>query len=101
MATATIGSMQEFQSGTEPIMAYLKRLQAYLDANEVAEGKRTSVLVSTIGYKTYGVLRSLIAPDTPQSKSYDILIQALKKQFHADNSQTEVSNASRATDVAK
>ena len=79
MATAAIGSMQEFQPNTKPIMAYLERLQAYLDANSVSEGKRTAVLVSTIGYKTYGVLRSLITPDTPQSKSYDTLVQALKK----------------------
>ena len=81
MATSTIGSMQEFQPGAEPIMAYLERLQAYLDANDVAEEKRTSVLVSTIGYKTYGVLRSLIAPDTPQSKSYSVLVEALKKHY--------------------
>ena len=66
--------MQEFQPNTEPIMAYLERLQAYLDANDVTKGKRTSVLISTIGFKTYGVLRSLITLDTPQSKSYDTLV---------------------------
>ena len=43
MATAKIGSMQEFQPGAEPIMAYLERLQAYLDANDVhvVDAKRT------------------------------------------------------------
>ena len=52
MATAMIGSMQEFQPGAESIMADLERLQAdlerlqaYLDANDVDKGKRTSVLV--------------------------------------------------------
>ena len=73
MATATIGRMQEFQPGSEPITAYLERLQAYLDANEVADGKCASILVSTIGQKTHAVLRSLMEPATPQSKS------ALKK----------------------
>ena len=47
-----IGTMQEFQPGTEPILAYLERLDAYLHANAVAEEKRSSVLVSTIGHKT-------------------------------------------------
>ena len=81
--SAHTGTTDEHRTGTtdEPITAYLERLQAYLDANEVAEGKRTSVLVSTIGYKTYGVLRSLIAPNTPQSKSYDNLVQALKIHY--------------------
>ena len=59
MATATIGSMQEFQPGSDPITAYLKTLQACLDANDVAKGKRTSLLVSTNGYKTYGVLHCM------------------------------------------
>ena len=41
------------------------------------------MLVSTIGYKTYGVLRSLTAPDTPQSKScYSVLVEDLKKCYH-------------------
>ena len=39
------------------------------------------MLVSAIGHKTYAVLRSLMAPATPQSKSYDVLVQALKKHY--------------------
>ena len=48
MATAAFGTMQEFQPASETIMAYLERLQAYLDANDVATAKRSSFLVSTI-----------------------------------------------------
>ena len=39
------------------------------------------MLISAIGYKTYAVLRSLIAPATPQSKLYNDLAQALKKHY--------------------
>ena len=81
MATSTIGTMQEFQPGSEPITAYLERLKAFLDANEIADDKRASVLISTIGHKTYAVLRSLMAPATPQSKAFDVLEQALKKHY--------------------
>ena len=81
MATAIIGSMQEFQPGAETITAYLERLQAYLDANDIAEEKRASVLVSMIGHKTYDVLRSLMAPETPQKIEYKVLIRALKKHY--------------------
>ena len=81
MATATIGTMQELQPGAEPIMAYLERLKAFLDANGIANDNRAAVLVSTIGHKTYAVLRSLTAPATPQSKSYADLVQALKTHY--------------------
>ena len=81
MATSTIGTMQEFQPGSEPITAYLERLKAFLDANEIADDKRASVLISTIGHKTYAVLRSLMAPATPQTKAFDVLEQALKKHY--------------------
>ena len=81
MATATVGSIQEFQPGAETISSYLERLQAYLDANDVIAAKRSSFLVSTIGPKTYSVLRSLLAPDTPQSKQYKTLVDVLKKHY--------------------
>ena len=81
MATAAFGTMQEFQPVSETIPAYLKRLQAYLDVNDVTTAKRSSFLVSTIGLKTYAVLRSLLAPDSPQSKPYKTLVEVLKKHY--------------------
>ena len=37
--------------------------------------------MSTIGPKTYAVLRSLLAPDTPQSQPYRALVDVLKKHY--------------------
>ena len=81
MATATCGSLQEFKPEQETITAYLERLKAYFDANEVPSAKRVPVLLSIIGPSTYSILRSLMAPDTPQSKSLDALIKALKNHY--------------------
>ena len=47
-----IGTMQEFQPGTEPILAFLKRQDAYLHTNAVAEEKPSLVHVSTIRHWT-------------------------------------------------
>ena len=52
-----------------------------MDGNDVATAKRSSFLVSTIGPKTYAVLRSLLAPDTPQSKPYKTLVEVFKKHY--------------------
>ena len=81
MATSAFGKIQEFEPGTETITAYLERFKAYLDANDITNAKRSSILVSTIGPKAYAVLRSLMAPDTPQSKSYTVLTDVLKKHY--------------------
>ena len=81
MANATFEQLREFHPGSETITAYLERFKAYLDANDVASGKRSSTLVSSIGPKAYAVLRSLMAPDTPQSKSYNVLVDVLKAHY--------------------
>lgn len=79
MATTTCGTLQEFKPECETITAYLKRLKAYFDANNVPSAKRVAVLISIIGPKTYLAIRSLMAPDSPQSKS---LTKALKNHYN-------------------
>ena len=81
MATPTIGFMQEFQPGSESITAYLEQLNVFIDANEIADDKRASVLISTIGHKTCAVLHSLMAPAAPQSKAFVVLEKALKTHY--------------------
>ena len=66
--------MQELQPGSKTINAYHKRLLAYSDATNVPTTKRSSFLVNTIGVKTYAVLRSLLAPETPQAKPHKTFV---------------------------
>ena len=73
MATAAYGTLQEFKPEQETITAYLERLTAYFDANSDPNAKRVPVLFSVIGSKAYSVLRSLVTPESPQSKSLDAL----------------------------
>ena len=75
------GSLQEFSPEKETITAYLERLKAYYDANDIPSAKRVPVLLSVIGPQTYSILRSLMAPDTPQSKSLAVLTKALKDHY--------------------
>ena len=82
MAKSTYGTLQEFKPECEPITAYLERVKAYFDANDVPTNKRVAVLLSIIGPKTYAILRSLMAPDTPQSKSLETLTKALEKHYN-------------------
>ena len=81
MATAALGTLQEFKPDAETIAAYLERVNLYFEANDIAAEKRVVVLLNAIGSKTYSLLRSLTAPDLPQSKSLDALVKMLKDHF--------------------
>ena len=81
MAAQLYGSLQEFKPECESITSYLERLKAYYDANDIPAAKRVPVLLSVIGPQTYSILRSLTAPDTPQSKSLVQLTKALKDHY--------------------
>ena len=70
-----------FIEGSETFINYKERLDAHLTAHDVAAAKHTAVLLSSIGAKTYGILRSLTAPDLPSEKSYQELCAILQKHF--------------------
>ena len=75
---AQCGRLKEFNADSEPITAYLERIELFFEANEVTDGKRVPILLSNIGAKTYGLLRSLTAPITPKESSFKELSELLK-----------------------
>lgn len=78
---ATIGKLSEFVPGSETVAAYSERVQLFFEANEIPESKHVAVLLSVLGGKIYTLVRNLVAPDSPKDKSYEELIEALKKHF--------------------
>lgn len=81
MATRQLGRMQEFEPETESISAYLERLQMFFEANDIADEKKVSVLLTVIGKSHFSLLRNLLAPESPKDKSLDELITVLKTHF--------------------
>ena len=79
-----VGAIGEYDSETETIAPYLERLHMYLTANGIEEDKKVSVLLTVIGAKTYGLLRSLFSPVLPQEKTYEELVARLKSHFSPD-----------------
>ncbi|GBO23854.1 Transposon Ty3-G Gag-Pol polyprotein [Araneus ventricosus] len=80
---STIGSIGEFDV-SNPISwdNYAEQLKFFLEANEITNAeKKRAVLLAVCGIKTLGVLRSLLAPESPSTKSYDDLIKVLKEHF--------------------
>ena len=78
---AIIGHIGEFKPEVENITTYLERIEVFLVANDIANEKKSAVLLSCIGSKTYGVMKNLCAPDLPASKDFATLCTTLKSHY--------------------
>ncbi|XP_070389115.1 uncharacterized protein [Dermacentor albipictus] len=76
-----LGQMEPFDDSTSDWTSYDERLSSYLRANKVPADLQVDVFVSLIGPKTYQLLKSLTAPDTPTSKSLSELREVLSKHL--------------------
>ena len=71
----------KYTISTGSITIVLERLHLYFDANDVANAKKVSVLLTVIGSKTYSLLRGQLAPTLPKDKSLKDLEKLLKDHF--------------------
>ena len=76
------GRLQEFNSATESVTAYLERVDLFFAANEIADDKKVAVFLSSVGATTYALLRDLSAPDKPADKTMGQLTTILKGHFN-------------------
>ena len=75
---ATIRSIEPFDPSTGDWSSYAARLDQYIAANDVPEGRKVATLLTVIGSAIYKLLENLLTPDQPATKSYAELIAALK-----------------------
>ena len=81
MGSRNFGQLEEFNPRTDLWQAYVERANLYFQANGISEEKQLPVFLSSIGGKTYGLLRNLMAPTLPKDKPLDEVIAVLKKHF--------------------
>ena len=75
------GQLTAFDPEAENISTYLERVSLYFAANDIGDGKKVSVLLTEIGTKNYGIIRSLVAPALPQDKTFADLVTVLTDHF--------------------
>ena len=78
---ATFGNVGEFVVENETIASYLEWVQLFMEANNMKADKKAAVLLSVIGAKTYGLIRSLVAPEDPSSMKLEELFELLRNHF--------------------
>ena len=77
----TYGQLQEFQPDSDSVTSYLERVSLYLDANGIADGKRVTILLSSIAASTHSLLSNLLTPEKTGSKMCDQICAALQNHF--------------------
>lgn len=73
-----IGKIDAFEDSKEDWSTYIERVEQYFIANDIGDDKKVPSLLSLIGSKAYGLLRSLTAPAKPSEKNYDEIVRILK-----------------------
>ena len=74
---ALIENIGEYIESRESWSQYIERLEQFFVANNIAEGKKVSVLLSTIGAVAYRTIGNLVAPGKPADISYSCLVERI------------------------
>ena len=76
-----VGQLPEFNSQTDSFKSYVERAHLFFEANSIADEKKLAVFLSSVGGKTYDLLRNLEAPAQPKDKSLANVITVLQEHF--------------------
>ncbi len=76
-----IGQMTQFDSSEESWSSYVERLEIFMDANDIKEEKKVSVLLTVIGTKNFNLVKNLCAPSKPTEKKYDELVKLVEEHL--------------------
>ena len=77
----TIGKIESFDDTKENWETYVERVEQFFLANDVDDDHKVPTLLSLIGRKTYTLLRDLLAPEKPATKSFQQIVTTLKEHL--------------------
>ena len=78
---AKFGQLESFNPDTDSVSAYIERVHLFFGANDIPDKKAVAVFLSTIGAKTYELLRNLLSPTPLEALKLDELTEVLKCHF--------------------
>ena len=80
-ASVKYGQLVVDQPEVESTELYEERDKVFLDANEILDDRRVSVLLSVIGASHFSLLSNLLAPKKPSDKTVGEFLAVLKAHF--------------------
>ena len=80
MATAIVGTVNEFDEKTDSWSNYIDRLEQFFIANEIeSEQKQKAILLSSVGPRTYKLICNLTQPDKPSTKNFHTIVELVRE----------------------
>lgn len=78
-----IGTLSAFDVKEQTWEEYCEILEQFFEANGIDDGdKQRAILISVVGPATYKLIRNLVSPDKPSSKTYSELKTLMKEHFN-------------------
>ena len=78
--SAIFGTVGPFDGTNDTWDNYTERLGFFFQANGIeAAPKKKAILLSVCGANTYKLIRSLLAPTTPEAAEYDVIVKKMKE----------------------
>ncbi|KAK0156517.1 hypothetical protein N1851_000186 [Merluccius polli] len=79
----TIGTLSAFDSEEQTWEEYCEIIEQFFEANGIDDGeKQRAILISVVGPATYKLIRNLVSPEKPSSKTYDQIATLMKNHFN-------------------
>uniref|UniRef100_A0A2A4JNM5 Uncharacterized protein n=1 Tax=Heliothis virescens TaxID=7102 RepID=A0A2A4JNM5_HELVI len=76
-----IGSIEHFNAEKQYFRDYSERMEQFFIVNMVEDTMKVPMLTTLIGPETYNVLKNLVAPDAPATKTYAQQIEILAGRY--------------------
>lgn len=83
-----IGRIDPFDENIEDIETYIERLNQFFTVNDIPDAKKAPALLSLVGPKVFKLLKNLVSPETPDSRTYQQLCDALKAHYTPKSNRT-------------
>ena len=77
-----MGKFETFKEDEETGESYIERFEMFVVANKIADEDKKAYLISSMGLKTYALLKNLAAPMKPSDLQYINIKEYLKKNIY-------------------
>lgn len=76
-----IGKLDSFDESAEDWTSYIERADEYFVLNGLPDEKKVAAIITSMGAKTYSILRKLTTPNKPSEKTYEEIKKHLSDYF--------------------
>lgn len=82
-----IGKIEPFDLNSKQWPAYIRRVKQFILLNEIKDDLQVPMLITVVGEATYSLMCDLCAPDHPENKKFDDLVDLVTNHLEPQRSE--------------